>query len=110
MTDIAQILHELSTVVSNLLESTMRLTSARLIFRDYIAEDFPFVRAIDADPQVTQMRGGTSIIETRYRERFEAILAAQTAIPRQHYDCVLLTPLTPQTIGHCHLHITNART
>jgi len=88
----------------------MRLISARLIFRDYAPEDFALIHAIDADPEVTSMRGGTAINESRYRERFQSILANQTVTPRQHYDFAVL-PHPPQPlIGHCYLHITNIRT
>jgi [ribosomal protein S5]-alanine N-acetyltransferase len=85
------------------------LTSDRLILRDYTAADFALLHAIDSDPAVTQMRGGTAIIESRYRERFTAILASQAATPREQYDFVILSHTTQQLIGHCFLHITNVR-
>ncbi|MCU0492623.1 MAG: GNAT family N-acetyltransferase [Chloroflexaceae bacterium] len=88
----------------------MLLTSARLIFREYTLEDFALVHAIDADPEVTKMRGGTAIHESRYRERFQTILGQKTATPRHHYDLVVLRHLTQPLIGHCYLHITNFRT
>ena len=88
----------------------MELTAARLRFRPYTPEDFPLLLALDSDPAVTQMRGGTAIIRQHYEERFARILQQHTLSPRQNYDFVVQTLDDARLVGHCFLHITNGRT
>lgn len=88
----------------------MELTATRLRFRPYMLEDFPLLLALDSDPAVTQMRGGTALIRQRYEERFARILQQHTVSPREHYDFVVLTLDDARLVGHCFLHITNGRT
>jgi RimJ/RimL family protein N-acetyltransferase len=88
----------------------MQLATERLILRDYAPGDLDALYAIDADPAVAQMRGGTAVVEARYRERFAAALARQSASPRLHYDFAILAAAERSVVGHCFLHIANART
>lgn len=88
----------------------MNVTAQRLRFRPYTPDDFPHLLALDTDPAVTQMRGGTVIIRQRYEERFTTILEQQTVSPRQHYDFVVVPVDDARLLGHCFLHITNGRT
>ena len=99
-----------ATVGSRVEETPMELTTVRLRFRPYTPDDFPLLLALDSDPAVTQMRGGTTILRQRYEERFARILQQHTVSPRQHYDFVVLTRDDARLVGHCFLHITNGRT
>lgn len=84
----------------------MRLTTPRLVLREYRPDDYEAIREYDADPQVQRYRGAVTITEQQTRDYLQAMIGWAAERPRARYMLAVCLPADDRVIGWLPLRLT----
>jgi len=85
----------------------MRLSTARLLLREFADDDFAALRAIDGDPEVQRYRGAQAITAEQTLAFIELTKRFAEEQPQMRYPFVVVLQSENAVIGACGLSITN---
>jgi [ribosomal protein S5]-alanine N-acetyltransferase len=85
----------------------MRLSTMRLLLREFADQDFAALRAIDGDPDVQRYRGAQTITAEQTRAFIELTKRFAEEQPQLRYPFVVVLQSVNAVIGACGLSITN---
>lgn len=79
----------------------MQITTARLLLRDFTADDWPAVLAYQSDPRYLRYYAWTSRSEAEVRAFVQLFLDQQVQQPRLKYQFAIVLPDEGRLIGNC---------
>ncbi len=86
----------------------MRLTTARLILREFVEDDWKAVQAYQSDPLYTRYHAWEQPSEKDAREFVGRFVSQQQEQPRMMFDFVIALPEDGRLIGNCGLRVNDA--
>ena len=78
----------------------MQITTARLVLRDFVADDWPAVLAYQSDSRYLRYNPWTERTETDARQFVQRFIDQQTQDPRRKFQLVITLPESGQLIGN----------
>jgi RimJ/RimL family protein N-acetyltransferase len=79
----------------------MQITTARLILRDFVADDWPAVLTYQSDPRYLRYYEWTERTEAEVRSFVQMFLDQQTEQPRRKFQLAITLPEDGRLIGNC---------
>ncbi len=79
----------------------MRITTARLVLREFVAEDWPEVLAYHRDPRYLRFYPWTDCTEAEARDFVQMFLDQQAERPRRRFQLAIALPDSNRLIGNC---------
>ena len=79
----------------------MRITTARLVLRDFVIEDWPDVLAYQCDPRYLRFYPWTDRTEAEVREFVQMFLDQQADRPRRKFQLAVTLTDSGRLIGNC---------
>lgn len=86
----------------------MKLTTQRLVLREFVAEDWPAVLTYQSDPQYLRYYEWTERTEADVRTFVQRFLDWQAEEPRIKYQLAITLPGDGRLIGNCGLRLAEA--
>jgi len=79
----------------------MRITTARLILREFATDDWPDVLAYQRDPLYLRFYPWTDRTEADVRDFVREFVDQQTEVPRRKFQLAIALPDSERLIGNC---------
>ena len=79
----------------------MRITTERLVLRDFVMDDWPAVLAYQRDPRYLRFYPWADRNEGEVREFVQVFLGQQERSPRSEFQLAITLPESGQMIGNC---------
>ncbi len=86
----------------------MRLTTERLILRDFVEADWPALHAVESRPEVARYQGFSPRTEEESRAYVMGSIVSARERPRQTYDLAVVLTSEAELIGRVGLSVTDA--
>jgi RimJ/RimL family protein N-acetyltransferase len=79
----------------------MRITTERLVLREFVADDWAAVLAYQSDPRYLRFYAWTDRSEAEVREFVQMFLVQQSERPRRRFQLAITLPEDGRLIGDC---------
>ena len=79
----------------------MRITTARLILREFVIDDWPDVLAYQRDPRYLRFYPWADRTEAEVRDFVQMLLDQQGQLPRRKFQLAITLPDSDRLIGNC---------
>ena len=79
----------------------MRITTARLVLREFVPGDWPDVLAFQRDPRYLRYYAWTDRSEAEVREFVQMFVSQQAERPRRKFQLAIILPDSGRLIGDC---------
>jgi len=79
----------------------MRITTARLVLREFATDDWPEVLAYQRDPLYLRFYPWTDRTEAEVRDFVQKFVDQQTEVPRRRFQLAITMPDGERLIGNC---------
>jgi len=79
----------------------MRITTARLVLREFVPGDWPDVLAFQRDPRYLRYYAWTGRSEAEVREFVQMFVSQQAERPRRRFQLAITLPDSGRVIGDC---------